>query len=238
MKLEGEQVLFRVFVDLAKKFDFIFPLYKHLISLGIKSNLAGLTVIRSLRGFVKDRYIKTLNILEIVDKPERVNLFLEKCGDYLKDVIFTVERAHVFIYRTKSEEKGIKKKQLIVDTVEYSRKKEVNMVNTTEKVLLRIFVGDSDRDMTSGKHLYDVIFEEAKKQDFLVGVVYKGIMGFGKAGRISAVDTVELSGDLPVIIEVIGDEEKIGRFLEFCDKHIGDGLVTMERIMMYIHQEK
>lgn len=238
MKLEGEQVLIRLFVDVEKKFDFLFPLYKHLVSLGIKSNLAGLTVIRSLKGFISERNIKNLNILEIVDKPERVNSYLEKCVNYIKDIIFTVERAHVFIYRTKSEEKGAKKRSSIIETASISRKNEVTMGKTLEKVLVRIFIGDSDRDKTSGKHLFDVIFEEAKRQGFFAGVVYKGIMGFGKAGRINAIETVELSGDLPVIIEVIGDEEKIEPFLKFCDEHVGDGLVTMEKVMYYNNTDK
>lgn len=233
MKLEGEQVLIRIFVDVEKKFDFLFPLYKHLVSLGIKSNLAGLTVIKGLQGFLKEKYIKNLNILEIVDKPERINLYLENSGTFLKDIIFTIERAHVFIYRIKSEEKGAKRSLSIIDTANISRKKEVVMGKTSEKVLIRIFIGDSDRDKTSGEHLFNIIFQEAKKQGFLAGVVYKGIMGFGKAGRIKAVETVELSGDLPVIIEVIGDEIKIDTFLEFCDKHVGDGLVTLEKVMVY-----
>lgn len=233
MKLEGEQVLLRFLVETEKKFDFLFPLYKHLVSLGIKSGLAGLTVIKGLKGFIGVKYINDLNVLEIVDKPERVNLYLEKCSKYLNEVIVSIERAHVFIYRTKDDERGNIKKLSIIETVERSKKREVAMGITSEKVLVRIFIGDSDRDKISNKHLYEVIFEEAKKLGFMAGIVYKGIMGFGKAGRVNAIETIELSVDLPVIIEIMGDEEKLDTFLEFCDGHVVDGLITLERVMVY-----
>ncbi|MCX7771027.1 MAG: DUF190 domain-containing protein [Proteobacteria bacterium] len=234
MKLEGEQILIRIFVDVEKKYDLLFPLYKHLVSLAMKSNIAGLTVVKSLMGFIKNKKVEDLNILEFVDKPERINDYLDRCSSLLSNLLYTVERAHVFIYRTGSEEKGAVRKTSIINTVSDSRKKEVSMGKTKEKVLIRIFVDDSDRDKKSNIHLYELIFNEAKTEGFIGGVVYKGIMGFGKAGRVKALETVELSGDLPVVIEVIGDEDKIDNFLKFCDEHVENGLVTMEKIMVYV----
>lgn len=233
MKIEGEQVLIRILLDSKSKYEYIFPLYKHLIALGIKKNLAGLTVISCEKGFLKNKISKPVYLIEIVDFPERLNSFLELCTSFFDKILFTSERAHVFLYRTKDESRIDKKQVSIIDTSDKSRKKEVYMGKMQEKVLIRIFIGDSDRDKKSNKYLYDVFLDKAHEEGFIAGLIYKGIMGFGKAGRIRAVDTVELSRDLPVVVEIISEEDKLQNFLDFCDEHVGDGLITLEKIMVY-----
>jgi len=234
MKIEGEQVLLRFLVDSKLKYEYIFPLYRHIVAKSIKENLAGLTVIEVDKGFLKKGGFSKIYLLEIVDLPERLNLLLEKCANIIDKVVFTTERAHVYLY-IGVDEKRLNKKNFssIISTANESKKKEVFMRKMEEKVLIRIFIGDTDRDKMSNKYLYDLFIERAKEMEFIAGLMYKGVMGFGKAGRINAVDTVELSKDLPVVVEVIGDESKVSDFLSFCDEHVKSGLVTLEKLMVY-----
>ena len=234
MKIEGEQVLLRFLVDSKLKYEYIFPLYRHIVAKSVKENLAGLTVVEADKGFLRKSSFGKIYLLEIVDLPERLNLLLEKCANVINKVIFTTERAHVYIYISGDEKRLSNRYFLsIISTANESKKKEVFMGKMEEKVLIRIFIGDTDRDKVSNKYLYDLFLEKAREMGFIAGLIYKGVMGFGKAGRIRAVDTVELSKDLPVVVEVIGDEDKIGNFLNFCDEHVKSGLVTLEKLMVY-----
>ncbi len=234
MKIEGEQVLLRFLVDSKLKYEYIFPLYRHIVAKSIKENVAGLTVVQADKGFISKGGFGKIYLLEIVDLPERLNLLLEKCANFIDKLIFTTERAYVYLYISGNEKRlGKRSFASIISTANESRKKEVFMGKMKEEVLIRIFIGDSDRDKMSNKYLYDLFIEKAREMGFIAGLMYKGVMGFGKAGRIRAVDTVELSKDLPVIVEVIGDESKVSDFLSFCDEHVQSGLVTLEKLMVY-----
>lgn len=231
MKIEGEQVLFRVFLNVKSKFMNLVPLYKHFVSMALNYKMAGVTVLKGENGFVHTIALPSVVIIEIVDMPERVNVFIDKLKDFLNNVIVTIERAHVAMYRIKEEKGRDKFDKLTEFSNHYSRKNEVVMDTLKEKVLIRVFVGENDRDFFSKRHISEIILDEAKKEGFDFGFVIKGTMGFGKAGRFRASETIELSADMPVVIELIGDEEKARTFVSFLDRHVGNGLVTYEKVL-------
>jgi len=107
-----------------------------------------------------------------------------------------------------------------------------------EGTLLRIFIGDSD--MYQGKPLYEAIVLKARERHLAGATVLKGIMGFGKNSRLHSAKLLELSTDLPVVIEIIDTEENISQFLPELDTMITDGLVTVEsvQVIKYIAPEK
>ncbi|AXA36182.1 MAG: hypothetical protein KatS3mg130_1345 [Candidatus Sumerlaea sp.] len=107
-----------------------------------------------------------------------------------------------------------------------------------EGTLLRIFIGDSD--MYQGKPLYEAIVLKAREMHLAGATVLKGIMGFGKNSRLHSTKLLELSTDLPVVIEIIDTQENISRFLPELDTMITDGLVTVEsvQVIKYIAPEK
>jgi PII-like signaling protein len=97
-------------------------------------------------------------------------------------------------------------------------------------ILLRIFIGDSDQ---YGKTpLYEAIVLKARELRLAGATVFKGIMGFGKNSRLRAAKFVELSPDLPVVVEIIDTEEKINAFLPFLDEVVTNGLVTLEAVQV------
>ncbi len=101
--------------------------------------------------------------------------------------------------------------------------------------LLRIFVGESDRH--SGKPLYEAIVEMARTAGLAGATVVRGTLGFGANSRIHTAKVLRLSEDLPMIIEIVDQPQKIQAFVTELDKIITEGLMTLEnvRVIAYRH---
>lgn len=97
-----------------------------------------------------------------------------------------------------------------------------------QAVLLRIFIGESDR--WEHKPLYEAIVLKARELHLAGATVLRGPMGFGKSSRLHTAKILRLSMDLPLVIEIVDSEEKIHAFLPELDKMIGGGLVTLENV--------
>ena len=103
------------------------------------------------------------------------------------------------------------------------------MINTPrEGVLLRIFVGDSDR--WHGRPLYEAIVLRARELHLAGATVLRGCMGFGRSSRLHTAKLLELSTDLPVVIEIVDTEETIRKFMPVVDEMVAEGLVTLETV--------
>ena len=108
------------------------------------------------------------------------------------------------------------------------------MTIPTEGKLLRIFIGEADR--WQGKPLYEAIVTEARKRGLAGATVVKGFMGFGAHSRIHTAKLLELSQDLPIIIEIVDAPEKIEAFLPDLEAMVGDGLITLERAEVILYR--
>ena len=97
-----------------------------------------------------------------------------------------------------------------------------------EAVLLRIFIGESDR--WQRQPLYEAIVLKAREMHLAGATVVRGAMGFGKSSRLHTAKILRLSNDLPIVIEIVDSEEKINAFLPVLDEMISGGLVTMEKV--------
>jgi uncharacterized protein len=97
-----------------------------------------------------------------------------------------------------------------------------------EAVLLRIFLGESDR--WEHKPLYEAIVLKAREMHLAGATVLRGPMGFGKASRLHTAKILRLSLDLPLVIEIVDSEDKIQSFLPLLDQMLGGGLVTLEKV--------
>ena len=108
----------------------------------------------------------------------------------------------------------------------------------TEGKLLRIFIGEADK--WEGKPLYEEIVLLAKKEGLAGATVLKGSMGFGCKSRMHTAKLLELSSDLPIIIEMVDSEENISRFIPHLDEMVKEGLVTLEKanVVMYRAEKK
>ncbi len=98
----------------------------------------------------------------------------------------------------------------------------------TDALLLRIFIGESDR--WEHKPLYEAIVLAAREAHLAGATVLRGPMGFGKSSHLHTSKILRLSTDLPLVIEIVDSEEKINAFLPVLDQMIGGGLVTLEKV--------
>ncbi len=104
-------------------------------------------------------------------------------------------------------------------------------------MLLRIFIGESDN--YKGKALYEQIVLKARELNLAGATVIRGIMGFGADSRVHSAKLLQLSEDLPVIIEIVDVEEKLNTIIPFLDSVVTEGLITLERVRVikYRHSD-
>jgi uncharacterized protein len=99
-----------------------------------------------------------------------------------------------------------------------------------DAVLLRIFVGESDR--FGRRPLYEAVVLKARELHLAGVTVLRGMMGFGHSSHIHTTKILRLSFDLPIVIEIVDTEQKITDFLPVLDTMMASGLVTMERVQV------
>ena len=97
-----------------------------------------------------------------------------------------------------------------------------------DEMLVRIFIGESDR--YDGKALFEYIVYKARELHLAGATVTRGIMGYGANSRIHTAKILRLSEDLPIIIEIVDNEEKIKTLIPHLEQCIGNGIVTMEKV--------
>jgi len=99
---------------------------------------------------------------------------------------------------------------------------------TGQGLLLRVFIGESDR--WKGRPLYEALMLEARERGLAGVTITRGIAGFGAHSRLHTAKVLRLSEDLPIVIEIVDREEPVRAFLPLCDEMIREGLVTLEKV--------
>jgi PII-like signaling protein len=108
MHLPTDAQLLRIFVGESDHHDG-HPLYQVIVEAAKKDGLAGATVLRGLMGFGAHSRMHTAKILrlsedlpiiiEIVDRPDRIESFLKKIDPMIEEGLVTLEKANVIAYR-------------------------------------------------------------------------------------------------------------------------------------------
>lgn len=96
-----------------------------------------------------------------------------------------------------------------------------------EQVLMRIFIGESDR--WENRPLYKALLELFRKEGFAGATVLRGVAGFGATSVLHTDSLLCLSQDLPLVLEVVDNEEKIEEILPRLDEMLRGGMVTLEK---------
>jgi uncharacterized protein len=107
------------------------------------------------------------------------------------------------------------------------------MKRESQAILLRIFIGESDR--YEGKLLYMHLLEMLKNEGIAGATVFRGIAGFGKHSHFHTTTILQLSTDLPILIEIVDIEEKIEKIKPKLDEIISQGLITEEKIKIVFY---
>ena len=103
-----------------------------------------------------------------------------------------------------------------------------------ECMLLRIFLGEGDE--YNHRPLYKAIVLRARELQLAGATVLRGRMGFGHSHRLHNASILQLSYDLPMILEIVDTPEKIEAFLPELRKMMRNGLITTERAQIIRYQ--
>jgi PII-like signaling protein len=249
VKLEAEQVLCRFHLTNLAHHG-AQPLYQWIVETAHREDLQGATVLKGFMGLRADGTILRENtwtptqelpvIVEVVDGPRHVEKLLARVEPAIEDGTLTLERAHVALYRGGASDLGprdVAARYDVIATKGASAAWEVKTMKLPEEgVLLRIFIGESDREKGRDRPLYEAIVLRAREAHLAGATVLKGPMGFGRHSRLHTARLLELSTDLPIVIEIVDAEEKVRSFMPVVDELVTEGLVTLEavRIIRYV----
>src|SRR6266700_658194 len=107
---------------------------------------------------------------------------------------------------------------------------DLTMQIPRDAVLLRIFFGEDDKFRSLP--LYEAIVLKAREMQLGGATVLRGHVGFGHSSRIHTTKILRLSGDLPVIVEIVDSQKNIDAFLPVLDGMMSGGLVTIEKVQV------
>jgi hypothetical protein len=106
------------------------------------------------------------------------------------------------------------------------------MKDATTAKLLRIHIGEMDR--ARHRPLFEVLVAEAREGGLSGATVLRGIESYGASSVVHRARLVELSEDLPIVVEIVDAEEKIRGYLERIDPILEEAacgvLITMEKV--------
>jgi hypothetical protein len=98
-----------------------------------------------------------------------------------------------------------------------------------DAALLRIYFGESDR--VSGRPASEALLAAAHDGGLAGATLFRGSLGFGANSVIHQPQPFRLSGDLPMVLEVVDDRGRVDAFVASLEGLLtGGGLVTVERV--------
>jgi uncharacterized protein len=97
-----------------------------------------------------------------------------------------------------------------------------------ENLLMRIFIAEGDR--YEHRPLYEALVEMLRKEGFAGATVLRGVSGFGAHSVYHSQKLLDLSADLPMIIEAVENEDKINSVMPRIDAMMSGGMITLEKV--------
>ena len=101
-------------------------------------------------------------------------------------------------------------------------------ITQREAVLLRIYLSEASK--WEHKPLYEVIVLRAREHGLAGATVLRGPMGYGRSTEMHTAKILDLSVNLPIVIEVVESEEKINGFLSSLEELLTGVLVTLHTV--------
>ena len=97
-------------------------------------------------------------------------------------------------------------------------------------MLLRIYTEEGRQG--AGRPLYEEIVLKARELGLAGATVLRGPMGFGRSARLHTAKILDLSANLPLVIEIVDAEDRIQALLDAMDGMKNLGLVTLEKVQV------
>jgi PII-like signaling protein len=111
---------------------------------------------------------------------------------------------------------------------------EKSLDSGQDAVLLRIYIGDGDKH--GHLPLYEAIVLKAREMHLAGATVLRSAMGYGSTSKLHTAKILQLSTDLPIVIEIVDLKEKIDLFLPVLETMMQGGLVTLETVQVLHYQ--
>ncbi len=108
--------------------------------------------------------------------------------------------------------------------------------NSSQSKRLRIYIGENDK--YQGKPLYHAIILKTRELGLSGATTLRGIEGFGENSKIRSARILDISSDLPIVIDVVESAYKIDLLLAYLDTAVSKGLVTIENVEAIRYTEK
>lgn len=214
------------------------PLYEWIVHVARREGLRGATVLKGLYGLSSRGDVLAGHawrpsnelpvVVEVIDEPDAVSRLLAHVEPRFHDGVVTLERVHVVRNGVRSSGGDLPFP-------------EVRTMKLPEQgVLMRIFIGESDRDRERDLPLFESIVQRAREAHLAGATVLRGPLGFGRHSRVHAARLLELSTDLPVVVEIVDSAENIDAFLPVVHALVSEGLVTTEavRVLKYVSPDQ
>jgi PII-like signaling protein len=99
---------------------------------------------------------------------------------------------------------------------------------------LRLFVGEAEE--WQGQPLYQTIVERAWQHGIRGATVLRGTEGFGPEHHLSTERLVDISDNLPLIVEMVDSTERIKALLPELDQLMQRGMITMTPVAIIAEQ--
>jgi len=97
-----------------------------------------------------------------------------------------------------------------------------------EQVLMRIFIGESDR--WEHRPLHAALLELFRTRGLAGTTILRGVAGFGANSVVHTANILRLSADLPLVIEIVDSQEHLDSVLPDVERMMQGGLVTLEKV--------
>jgi CBS domain-containing protein len=102
----------------------------------------------------------------------------------------------------------------------------MEIIGLAQKVT--IYIGESDR--WGRKPLHVAILEMLKAEGCAGATVTRAISGFGAHSRIHTASIVDLSADLPLVIEWVDNPARVNRVMPQLREIVTEGLITVQQV--------
>jgi PII-like signaling protein len=246
MSILGEQVLLRVYLRTADRAPHA-PTFQRIVHAARRHRLAGATVLRGIlgagrRGILQPSAWNLVEhapvIVEIVDAGARIADFVRGPLDQvMTGGMATIERAAFMMYRYRRHDPplalrlaGALKPLSTLPQIQPGAHMTVN----DNGVLLRVFIGESDR--FEGRPLFEAIGHKVRELGLAGATVLRGTEGFGAHSVVHKASLLEMSTDLPIVVEIVDTDDNVRRLLPHLETMVQEGMITMEHVVVLTYR--
>jgi len=196
------------------------PLHDSIMTFLMHKGISGATATRAFSGFGSHQMLHTPKIevlaqhlpirIEFVDTPERVEEVLRTLYEMVSDGLIEVQDTNVVKHARRTPKPEPK--------LPHERK-------DGPARLLRVFLGEADK--WRDEPLYEAIVKKLRMLDIAGATVYRGILGYGAKGHEHKQSFFHVSRDMPIMVSVIDNAEKIATAAGAIEGMLEDGLIVI-----------